>query len=155
MKIDWFTVIAQVINFLILVWLLKRFLYQPVLRSIDEREKKIANQLKEAEDREAAAEQAKTLMQEKLNAFERQRPNELNKVVEEAKVLRQSQFEQVRADSAAEREVLQSALREESIKAEKMLGRRIHQEVYAITEKAFSDLASAPMEVYLVKGFID
>ena len=30
MLIDWFTVGAQVLNFIILVWLMKRFLYQPV-----------------------------------------------------------------------------------------------------------------------------
>ncbi|MER2603590.1 MAG: F0F1 ATP synthase subunit B, partial [Candidatus Competibacter phosphatis] len=31
MQIDWFTVAAQIVNFLLLVWLLKRFLYRPVL----------------------------------------------------------------------------------------------------------------------------
>ena len=40
MKINWFTVIAQLVNFLILVWLMKRFLYKPILNAIDEREKK-------------------------------------------------------------------------------------------------------------------
>ncbi|NLX99005.1 MAG: hypothetical protein GXY83_22905 [Rhodopirellula sp.] len=34
MPIDWFTVAAQVVNFLILVWLLKRFLYKPILHAI-------------------------------------------------------------------------------------------------------------------------
>ena len=38
MPINWFTVAAQAINFLILVWLLKRFLYKPILHAIDERE---------------------------------------------------------------------------------------------------------------------
>jgi F-type H+-transporting ATPase subunit b len=38
MLIDWFTVGAQVLNFLILVWLLKRFLYKPILDAIDARE---------------------------------------------------------------------------------------------------------------------
>ncbi|MCH9698254.1 MAG: F0F1 ATP synthase subunit B, partial [Gammaproteobacteria bacterium] len=45
MLIDWFTVSAQIINFLILVWLLKRFLYQPILNAIDAREQRIATQL--------------------------------------------------------------------------------------------------------------
>ena len=53
MKINWFTVIAQVINFLILVWLMKRYLYKPVLNAIDEREKKIAAQLADAEAKKA------------------------------------------------------------------------------------------------------
>jgi F-type H+-transporting ATPase subunit b len=42
MLIDWFTVAAQIVNFLILVWLLKHFLYKPILDAIDAREKRIA-----------------------------------------------------------------------------------------------------------------
>ena len=45
MLIDWFTIIAQALNFLILAWLLKRFLYRPVLNALDEREKLIASEL--------------------------------------------------------------------------------------------------------------
>jgi F-type H+-transporting ATPase subunit b len=49
MLIDWFTVGAQVVNFLILVWLLKRFLYKPILHAIDERERRIAKELADAD----------------------------------------------------------------------------------------------------------
>lgn len=38
MLIDWFTVGAQVLNFVILMWLMKRSLCQPVLDAIDARE---------------------------------------------------------------------------------------------------------------------
>ena len=54
MLIDWFTVGAQALNFLILVWLLKRFLYKPILHAIDEREKGIAAQLASSEANPAA-----------------------------------------------------------------------------------------------------
>ena len=37
MLFDWFTIAAQLVNFLVLVWLLKRFLYKPILKAIDER----------------------------------------------------------------------------------------------------------------------
>lgn len=49
MLLDWFTVVAQALNFLILVWLLKHFLYQPILDAIDGREHQIATKLAEAE----------------------------------------------------------------------------------------------------------
>ena len=49
MLIDWFTVAAQALNFLILVWLMKRFLYKPVLNAIDAREKRIATELANAD----------------------------------------------------------------------------------------------------------
>ncbi len=52
MLIDWFTVGAQALNFLILVWLMKRFLYKPILNAIDAREKKIAAELADADAQE-------------------------------------------------------------------------------------------------------
>ena len=55
MLIDWFTVGAQALNFLILVWLLKRFLYKPILHAIDEREKRIAKELADADAKKAEA----------------------------------------------------------------------------------------------------
>ena len=48
MSIDWITVAAQIANFLVLVWLLKRFLYRPILDGIDAREAEIANRMQEA-----------------------------------------------------------------------------------------------------------
>ena len=65
MLINWFTVVAQAINFLILVWLLKRFLYKPILHAIDEREKGIATQLAEAEAKKAEAQKDRDDFQHK------------------------------------------------------------------------------------------
>ncbi|HEY4789048.1 MAG TPA: hypothetical protein VIH57_23530, partial [Bacteroidales bacterium] len=67
MLIDWFTVAAQLINFLVLVWLLKRFLYKPVLKAIDEREKRIVMQLQEAENKKAEADREREEFQRKNN----------------------------------------------------------------------------------------
>ena len=55
MLIDWFTVGAQALNFLILVWLMKRFLYKPILHAIDEREKRVATELANADKKKAEA----------------------------------------------------------------------------------------------------
>ena len=55
MLIDWFTVGAQALNFAILVWLMKRFLYKPILDAIDSREKRIAAALADADAKKAEA----------------------------------------------------------------------------------------------------
>ena len=60
MLIDWFTVAAQALNFVILVWLMKRFLYQPILHAIDEREKLIASELANADKKKAEAKRRAT-----------------------------------------------------------------------------------------------
>ncbi|MBT2775176.1 hypothetical protein J7J47_23435 [Halomonas sp. ISL-60] len=65
MAIDWVTVAAQIGNFLVLVWLLKRFLYKPILNGIDAREAEIASQMGEAEvaQKKAVAAEAEFLEQ--------------------------------------------------------------------------------------------
>ena len=55
MLIDWFTVGAQALNFIILVWLLKRFLYKPILNAVDAREQRIAAELADADAKRAEA----------------------------------------------------------------------------------------------------
>ena len=42
MQVDWLTVAAQIVNFLILVWLLHKFLYGPIVRAMGDREAAIA-----------------------------------------------------------------------------------------------------------------
>src|SRR5450631_3388047 len=99
MPIDWFTVIAQVINFLILVWLLKRFLYKPILHAIDEREKGIASQLAQAEAKKVEAQQERDDFQHKNEAFEKERAALLSKATNEAQAERQRLLDEARKDA--------------------------------------------------------
>ena len=55
MLIDWFTIGAQALNFIVLVWLLKRYLYKPILDAIDAREQRIATELADAAAKKAEA----------------------------------------------------------------------------------------------------
>ncbi len=55
MHLDWSTFALQTVNFAILVWLLHRFLYRPVLRLVDERRAMIDKQYADARAAEAAA----------------------------------------------------------------------------------------------------
>ena len=56
MAIDWTTFTLEVVNFLVLVWLLKRFLYQPVLEVLGRRQAGVAHTLAEARRAEALEE---------------------------------------------------------------------------------------------------
>src|SRR5580693_6836832 len=99
MPIDWFTVVAQAINFLILVWLLKRFLYRPILSAIDAREKGIADQLADAVAKEAEAHKDREDFQHKNEAFDKERAALLTKATDEAKAERQRLLDQAQKDT--------------------------------------------------------
>lgn len=71
MEVNWVTVAAQIVNFLILVALLKKFLYQPVLAAMRRRQQLITEQIESAERREHQARQARDnyqALQDKLKA---------------------------------------------------------------------------------------
>ena len=65
MLLDWFTVGAQTLNFLVLVWLMKRVLYKPILDAIDAREKRIALALADAAAKKAEAQKERDEFQKK------------------------------------------------------------------------------------------
>ena len=73
MAIDWITVGAQIANFLVLVYLLKRFLYGPIVRAMERREQTIAARLDDAHSQAAAAAREKELYEVKQQASRRHR----------------------------------------------------------------------------------
>src|SRR5277367_4579663 len=99
MLIDWFTVGAQAINFLILVWLLRRFLYKPVLAAIDAREKKVAAKIGDAESQEAKAKTAGEELRKRGEAFDSERAALMRKAAEEGAAERQGLIQAARKDS--------------------------------------------------------
>ncbi|MGB5096847.1 MAG: hypothetical protein WBN82_02930, partial [Porticoccaceae bacterium] len=101
MLIDWFTVGAQVVNFLILVWLLKRFLYRPILDAIDAREKRIASELADAAAGMAEAVATRDDFDRKSEAFEQQRATLLKQATDAAKAERHRLMDEARQAAEA------------------------------------------------------
>ena len=119
MLIDWFTVLAQVVNFLILVWLLKRFLYRPILDAIDAREKRIAKELADADAKKAEAQKERDEFQHKNEEFDQQRAALLSKATDEAKAERQRLLDEARKAADALAAKRQEALRSEAEEPER------------------------------------
>ena len=153
MLIDWFTVAAQVVNFLILVWLMKRFLYKPILHAIDEREKRIATELANADKKKAEAQKENADFKHKNEEFDKQRAALLSKATDEATAERQRLLDQARKDAVALSSKLQEALRDQEHTLHQAISRRTQREVFAIARKALTDLATVSLEERLGEVF--
>lgn len=154
MLIDWFTIFAQVINFLILVWLLKRFLYRPVLKALDEREKHIAAELADADAKEAEAQKEREEFSRKNQELEQQRTALLNKAREEANSERTRLLEAARQAAAEQNSQLQESLRNDRRTLKETIRRRTQEEVFAISRKALADLADSSLEERIAGKFV-
>ena len=146
MLIDWFTVGAQALNFLILVWLMKHFLYKPILNAIDAREKLIATELADAAAKKAEAQKEHEEFQHKNEEFDQQRAGLLSKATDEAKAERQRLLDEARKAADALSAKRQESLRIEAHNLSQAISRRTQQEVFAITRKALTDLATTSLE---------
>ena len=153
MLIDWFTVGAQALNFLILVWLMKRFLYKPILHAIDEREKRVAAELANADKKKADAQNESDEFKHKSEEFDRQRAALLSKATDEAKAERQRLLDEARKAADALSAKRQETLRNDAHNLNQAISRQIQQEVFAIVRKALTDLATTSLEERLGEVF--
>jgi F-type H+-transporting ATPase subunit b len=154
MLIDWFTVGAQAINFAILVWLMKRFLYKPIIHAIDAREKRITKELADADAKKADAQKERDEFQHKNEEFDQQRAALLNKATAEAQAERQRLLDQARKAAVALSLKRQETLRNDAHNLNQAIIRRTQQEVFAIARKALTDLAGTSLEERMVDIFI-
>jgi F-type H+-transporting ATPase subunit b len=154
MVINWFTVIAQIVNFLILVWLLKRFLYKPILSAIDEREKGITAKLHDAELKKTEAEKQRSDLHQKNEAFDQQLAALMKTAVTSADSERLRLLGEARKDFVDLKAKQENTLKEEQQKIGKEIIRKTKNEVFAITRKTLSDLASVSLEEAMVNVFI-
>lgn len=155
MLIDWFTVGAQALNFLILMWLLKRFLYHPILAAIDAREQRIAAQLADAEAKEAEANKERDEFLQKNVTFDKERAALLQQAAASANVERQRLLEDARQAATALSAKRMETLQSESRRLHDELGRRTQKEVFAIALKTLKDLAGTTLEARMVDTFVN
>lgn len=151
MLVDWFTILAQVANFLILVFLLKRFLFKPVLKAIDEREKKIASSIKAAEVKMEDAEKTRDFYQEKLEDLERQKAERMQEMVEQIEQERQRKLAQVKFEAEAESDRSRLALQTEAEDFAQAFKRQLGTAVMEALEKALQDLSGQSLEQRMVE----
>lgn len=153
MLIDWFTVGAQVLNFVILVWLMKRFLYKPIINAIDAREKRISKELADADAKRADAQKERDEFQHKNEEFDQQRASLFSKATDEAQAERQRLLDEAQKAAVALSLKRMETLRNDAHNLNQTISRQTQREVFAIARKALTDLASTSLEERMAKVF--
>lgn len=155
MLINWFTLVAQIINFLILLWLLNKFLYKPVLKALDEREARIASTISDAESVKlnamkeldeysaknvAIAKEKDSIIQASRMAAEQER----TQIIDNAKNTARQLIDKQKDKLCNERNTFYKNASEELI-----------TQIVQITEKSITDLSDMTLETQMVKKCID
>lgn len=154
MLIDWFTLTAQVINFLVLVYLLKRFLYGPIIRAMDEREKKIALRLEEVEKKKEEADLEAEDYRRKNREFDERREGMFSQIKEEVEVRRKDLINEARNQVNAGRTKWYEAIQREKEAFLQDLRRLAGRQTCAISHQVLKDMADVDLENQIIHVFI-
>jgi F-type H+-transporting ATPase subunit b len=152
--INWFTVIAQIVNFVILVFLLKYFLYDRIVKAMDEREQRIQLQLKEAEAKKQEAGKEAEAFRAKNSDFDEKREEMLSRAKEEAEARRKELTEEARQAVTKQRSVWLEAIQRDKKSFVQDLRKMAGSQVYTIARKAFRDLADEDVEQRTINAFL-
>jgi F-type H+-transporting ATPase subunit b len=153
--INWFTVGAQIVNFLILMVLLKIFLYDRVIGAMDEREKKIASRLEEAEQKHSRAEEKRKEVNAAQKEIEQKRQKLMSEAEESAGKKRQALEEQARSEFEELRERWRRALDRQKESFARNLREKACRQVLEVTRRVLEDMADEDLQDRLVQSFAD
>lgn len=155
MELDWTTFALEILNFLVLVWVLKRLLYKPVLKVIADRKAEIQNRLSEAETLRNDAQALREQYENRQAEWNREKDTVRNRMLEE-----------VNAERGRRLTALQASLEEEREKARAVNERRLadltRQAEHAaiaqggqFTARLLARLASVDLEARLVEILLE
>lgn len=133
---------AQILNFLIIFYLLKRFLYKPVMDMVKKREDKITEGLRKAQEASQTLENA-LLMEKKILS---KAQNESQKLIENAKSQAQELSNQMEENAKAQTQKLisdaHSQIQQETAQVERRLSEKTSLLAREILAKSLSGIFS-------------
>ena len=144
--VDWITVAAQIVNFLVLLGLLYWLLYGRVVRAMDQREENIANRFQQAEQRETEATQERDKLQSEREDLEQARQQKLDEAQHEAADKREQLLDEARQEVDEKAERWRDQLRRQQRSVGRELREQVAREVCRISRRTLSDLADTDLQ---------
>lgn len=154
MLIDWFTVGAQIVNFLILLTLLKIFLFDRITHAMDEREEKINSRFEDADRKKQEAEQEGQSLKKEKQELDEKREQLIAEAEEDAASKRKEWVAQARQEVEKLRGQWKDALSEQKASFGRDLRRLTAEQVYAVSRRVLKDLADEAVEERIIEAFI-
>lgn len=147
--------ITQIINFLILLFLLKKFLYKPVLNMLEKRREKIADSLKKADEIAKKHEETKRIQAEKLHQVQVRASEILYAAKRRAEKMRQ---EILKKSEEERKQILEKARNETALEKEKAIceaKKEIADVAVAAVAKVLEDKLDKKAQQKITEGTIE
>ena len=153
--IDLSLVGTQVLGFLIMLWILRKYAWAPVLKALEDRREKIAGEFREAERRKAEADQLKANYEQELRGIETRARARLQEAVAEGQKVAGEMREHAMKDAQHRATLADEQITREREKSKELLKEQMISLSLRAAEKILRQKLDDPMQRKLVGEFID
>ncbi|MCA9040126.1 MAG: hypothetical protein KDA65_07265 [Planctomycetaceae bacterium] len=154
MSIDWFTFTAQIINFLILVWLLSHFLYRPIINAMNDRQEQLVAEHNKAISAQQEAETVAATYRQKTDELAHAKDELLAEAGKEILQWKENHLHRARTEvDDAKTEWYHSLKREKEafIREVRLL---MANHVQQMSRRVLSEIANTEMQKGVIKTFM-
>jgi F-type H+-transporting ATPase subunit b len=155
LELNWSTFLLEIFNFLVLVWILKHFLYQPVLNLIARRRAAIEDQLSEAKQLHADADSLKQQYEHRLVDWEQERQKAMTSLMGELEENRLHALDELKAELTREEEKLRVARSRQDKQAVRAIETRALQQGAEFASRLLAEAAGPELENRLFDLLLD
>lgn len=146
MELNWSTFLLEIVNFLVLLWILKRFLYRPIISVLETRRQKIEQSLSEASAHHQQAVELEQQYNNRLKNWEREKQQLKESLQQELQSERSQQLKNLQAELDSEREktaVVEQRHLQESLR---LYQQNSHKQAAVFASRLLREVASEDLE---------
>lgn len=155
MQFDLFTFFASLFNFLVLLFLLRIFLFKRVTNAMDTREQRIADNWDEAERTKHEAEDLRAEYEQRMEEADDERDELLRETRDEIERQRKKQLDQARDEVREKREEWLESVRADQNRLMRSIRESVARATIASTQAALGSLASVSLEQEMVARLLE
>jgi len=149
--IEWKVLLAQIVNFAVLLFILKKFAYKPILKALNDRRERIEEAIARSKSVDKRMAEIETLKENILDEARRESGVIIKKAEESAERVKESILKE--AHSTSEKLLIDT---ERKIQAERekifqQAKKEIADLVYAAVEKSIGDIAGSELKTKMVE----
>jgi len=149
-QLDLTTFVLEVVNFLVLVWILRHFFFRPISSAIDKRRKATQAILDEARKKEEAALTLKTQYEARISEWGSERDKARHALDQELSKVRATQLDKLRVEMRTEQERLEAQQSQQQRQTEFRHQRQALALAMKFTSRLLSRIASPAVESQLI-----
>ena len=154
MAIDWFTTGAQFINFLILIWLLKKLLFKPIIGAMESREQGLANRLQQAETKMAEAQSLKNQYEDNIQQLNREKDQILTQTKQQATAEKAQVLQRLNEEVQQKKTQFDAEIRKQQQDLAPLISRTIAEKSLLLSRKTLVRLADQSLEQQIIEHFL-